>query len=162
MQVKRVFESDLNTTIHKHIPRSPQFILDTLHKTGYDAYIVGGAVRDLFLNALNKERKQIKDWDFTTNATPEQIVELFPESFYDNQFGTVGIAGKHLGDMENPDEVYEITTYRSEGLYSDHRRPDKVQWGTTIEEDLQRRASLSMRLHLMIRILSIHTKGRSI
>jgi len=139
MKARRSLDPFSPIDMHKHIPKSPQFILDTLHSAGFDAYIVGGAVRDLFLNELNTSKKPIKDWDFTTNATPKQIVELFPESFYDNQFGTVGVAGKHIGDMDNPDEVYEITTYRSEGLYSDHRRPDAVSWGKTIEEDLQRR-----------------------
>ncbi len=108
-------------------------ILQTLTSAGFQAYIVGGAVRDLLLNT------PVKDWDFTTNALPEEIQKLFPDSFYDNQFGTVGIAGKHLGDTENSEAVYEITTYRSEGVYTDHRRPDTVEWGKTIEEDLQRR-----------------------
>ncbi|MBI5151368.1 MAG: HD domain-containing protein [Candidatus Pacebacteria bacterium] len=115
------------------LPPAVQKILSTLHTAGFDGYIVGGAVRDVLLD------KPVKDWDFTTNATPEQIQKLFPDSFYDNQFGTVGIAGKHLNDKENPEAVYEITTYRSEGLYTDHRRPDSVTWGKTVEEDLQRR-----------------------
>ena len=115
------------------LPNPIKKILQTLSSAGFQAYIVGGAVRDLLLNT------PVKDWDFTTNALPEQIQKLFPETFYDNQFGTVGIAGKHLGDTENPEAVYEITTYRSEGVYTDHRRPDTVKWGKTIEEDLQRR-----------------------
>ncbi len=115
------------------LPDPVKKILQTLTIAGFQAYIVGGAVRDLLLNT------PVKDWDFTTNALPEEIQDLFPEAFYDNQFGTVGIAGKHLGDTENPDVVYEITTYRSEGVYTDHRRPDTVEWGKTIEEDLQRR-----------------------
>jgi len=75
--------------------------------------------------------KKIVDPDFTTNATPEEIQKLFPDSFYDNQFGTVGIK---IGD-----EVFEITTYRTEQGYSDRRHPDKVSWGKTLEEDLSRR-----------------------
>ena len=75
--------------------------------------------------------KKTKGWDFTTNATPEDILKLFPDSFYDNQFGTVGI--KML------DDIYEITTYRSEKGYADHRHPDNITWGKTIEEDLSRR-----------------------
>jgi len=115
------------------LPDPVKKILQALNSAGFQSYIVGGAVRDLLLNT------PVKDWDFTTNATPEQLQNLFPDTFYDNQFGTVGIAGKHLGDTENPEAVYEITTYRSEGVYTDHRRPDTVEWGKTIEEDLQRR-----------------------
>ena len=75
--------------------------------------------------------KKTKGWDFTTNATPEDILKLFPDSFYDNQFGTVGIIML--------DDIYEITTYRSEKRYADHRHPDNITWGKTIEEDLSRR-----------------------
>jgi tRNA nucleotidyltransferase/poly(A) polymerase len=59
--------------------------LDTLKQAGYSGYIVGGSIRDVILG------RPVKDWDFTTDATPEQILALFPDSFYDNQFGTVGI-----------------------------------------------------------------------
>jgi putative nucleotidyltransferase with HDIG domain len=95
--------------------------------------------------------KETRGWDFTTNATPEQILELFPDSFYDNQFGTVGIkiykstndkSTNKLGNDQNEipiEDIYEITTYRSEEGYKDHRHPDKVTWGKTIEEDLARR-----------------------
>ncbi len=111
-----------------------------LEKAGYEAWIVGGAVRDLLLGLPSS------DWDVTTNATPDQIVPLFSESFYDNEYGTVKVAGKHireqfkLGEGKiNDDSLYDITTYRSESGYSDKRRPDKVEWGKTIEEDLKRR-----------------------
>ncbi|MBI2007437.1 MAG: HDIG domain-containing protein [Candidatus Blackburnbacteria bacterium] len=77
--------------------------------------------------------KKVIDWDFTTNATPEEILKLFPEGFYDNQFGTVGIA------HESSPKPYEITTFRREIGYSDKRRPDRVEWGKTLEEDLARR-----------------------
>lgn len=70
-------------------------------------------------------------WDFTTNATPEEILKLFPDSFYDNKFGTVGI--------KMPEDIYEVTTYRSEKGYKDHRHPDVIQWGKSLEEDLSRR-----------------------
>ena len=111
-----------------------------LEKAGYEAWIVGGAVRDLLLGLPSS------DWDVTTNATPDQIVPLFSESFYDNEYGTVKVAGKHIReqfklgeDAINDDSLYDITTYRSESGYSDKRRPDKVEWGKTIEEDLKRR-----------------------
>ncbi|MEK7587751.1 MAG: HD domain-containing protein [Patescibacteria group bacterium] len=107
------------------LPQQAQIIIDTLQKAGFEAYAVGGSVRDLLMD------KKTKGWDFTTNATPEDILKLFPDSFYDNQFGTVGI--KML------DDIYEITTYRSEKGYADHRHPDNITWGKTIEEDLSRR-----------------------
>lgn len=101
-------------------------VLNTFQKANYEIYIVGGAVRDLLMG------REVHDWDFTTNATPEEILKLFPHAFYDNIFGTVGIA---LEDKS----VLEITTYRSEEGYTDRRRPDKVVWGKTLEEDLARR-----------------------
>jgi tRNA nucleotidyltransferase (CCA-adding enzyme) len=119
--------------------------LDTLKEAGYKAYIVGGSVRDLF------SKKLVKDWDFTTDATPEDIQKHFPESFYDNIFGTVGVTVEELlnqfsltSDASTIDDltlsdVFEITTFRTEAEYSDFRRPDKVAWGKTIEEDLKRR-----------------------
>lgn len=103
----------------------PQSIIDTLKKAGFEAYAVGGSVRDMLMG------RPTHGWDFTTSAKPEEILKLFPDSFYDNQFGTVGI--------KMPDDVFEVTTYRSEKGYKDHRHPDVVVWGKTLEEDLSRR-----------------------
>lgn len=115
-------------------------IVKTLSALGYKAEIVGGAVRDLLLDLPSY------DWDITTNATPEVVEPLFTDSFYDNEYGTVKVAGKHLkaqfglSDEECEDDmIFDITTYRSEIGYSDKRRPDSVAWGETIEEDLKRR-----------------------
>ncbi len=115
-------------------------IVQTLEKAGYEAWVVGGAVRDLLLGGSSC------DWDVTTNATPAQIEPLFTESFYDNEYGTVKVAGKHVRDQFELKEgeiddstLYDITTYRSESGYSDKRRPDSVTWGKTIQEDLRRR-----------------------
>ena len=119
--------------VNHPIPSPVAEIIKRFVVAKYEIYIVGGAVRDILL------KRAVNDWDFTTNATPDQIRALFGDSFYDNEFGTVGVAGKYLGDAENPEEVYEITTFRSEGLYSDHRRPDQVVWGSSLDEDLQRR-----------------------
>lgn len=102
-------------------------ILATFQKAGHEIYIVGGAVRDLLMG------RPVNDWDFTTNATPEIILGLFPDGFYDNQFGTVGVVEK------DKTPVYEITTFRKEAGYSDQRHPDKVIWGKTLLEDLVRR-----------------------
>lgn len=108
----------------------PPYVITILEKfktAGFEIYIVGGAVRDLLL-----DRRDF-DWDFTTNATPEEILKVFPEGFYDNKFGTVGIS------HESSKYPYEITTFRREVGYSDKRHPDKVLWGKTLEEDLARR-----------------------
>ncbi|MGB9706579.1 MAG: CCA tRNA nucleotidyltransferase [Microgenomates group bacterium] len=99
-------------------------------KEGYEIYLVGGGVKNLLQNQTPP-----LDCDFTTNATPQEIRLLFPDSFYDNVFGTVGIPLK----TKRGEGVCEITTFRTEWGYSDHRRPDQVCWGTKLEEDLKRR-----------------------
>ena len=110
IDLMRVFSTSVGTTADKG-----------------DIYVVGGAVRDLILN------REVKDWDLTTNLEPEEILKLFPKnSFYNNLFGTVGIVGKN-------DEIFEVTTYRSEEGYADSRHPDKVVWGKSLEEDVKRR-----------------------
>jgi tRNA nucleotidyltransferase/poly(A) polymerase len=128
-------------------------IVETIEKAGFEAWIVGGAVRDLLLDIPSSE------WDVTTNATPEQIQPLFTECFYDNEYGTVKVAGKHIREQfglvegEIDDSIlYDITTYRSESEYSDKRRPDSVEWGKTIEEDLKRR-------DFTINAIAINLKG---
>lgn len=115
-------------------------IVKTLTDAGFSCEIVGGAVRDVILGIPTH------DWDFTTNAEPQQIMKLFSESFYENNFGTVMVAQKHLKTQFNfeapdsqDDDIYDITTYRSDGLYRNFRHPEKVTWGTSIEEDLKRR-----------------------
>jgi tRNA nucleotidyltransferase (CCA-adding enzyme) len=101
--------------------------LKTLDNKGFEAFLVGGCVRDLLIN------RQPKDWDITTSANPDQIMALFEDSYYENDFGTVGVKTDGLKD------ILEITPYRTEGLYSDKRRPDNVTFGDSIEEDLKRR-----------------------
>ncbi len=110
-----------------NVPAQVRQILDKFTKERFEIYIVGGVVRDALLG------KELDDWDFTTNAHPEQILNLFPEGFYDNKYGTVGIENQKGGPP------YEITTFRTELGYSDSRHPDEVKWGQTLEEDLQRR-----------------------
>ena len=112
----------------------PKYVVETiekLEKADYEAYIVGGCVRDLLMDL------KPKDWDFTTNARPKAIQKIFPDSKYENIFGTV------LLPIKNKDEkietVLEITTYRSEHGYRDHRHPDEVKFEDKLDKDLERR-----------------------
>ncbi len=111
-----------------NIPKEVYEILTVFEKAGFEIYIVGGAVRDFIMGKI------IVDWDYTTDATPEQITALFKNAFYNNQFGTVTIPSQDI-DLK----PHEITTYRSEHGYSDRRRPDEVNWGKSLVEDLKRR-----------------------
>jgi len=106
-------------------------IVQSLEKAGFEAYIVGGCVRDLLM-ALTP-----KDWDVTTNARPEKILEIFSDGKYENVFGTVLVPVK-LANGET-EAVVEVTTYRSEQGYSDRRHPDKVVFEDSLEKDLSRR-----------------------
>lgn len=112
------------------IPPEVAKVSQKLRDAGFEAYLVGGCVRDLLLG------RKPKDWDVTTNATPEQIQTAFPESFYENDFGTVGVKTE---SGEPTTEVIEVTPYRTESGYSDKRRPDSVTFGHSLEEDLARR-----------------------
>lgn len=116
--------------ISKNISPEVWEIFKKFIDAGYEIYLVGGGVKNLLSGKIPPV-----DCDFTTNATPEEIRLLFPDSFYDNVFGTVGIPTKTSRGEGN----IEITTYRSEWGYSDYRRPDKVKWGRKLEEDLKRR-----------------------
>lgn len=111
------------------IPDEVLNIYKKIAENGFEVYLVGGSVRDLIL------KRRIKDWDLTTNATPQDLLAVFPNGFYDNQFGTVGIPVK----IDNADHVVEITTFRTEHGYKDKRHPETVTWGKTLEEDLSRR-----------------------
>lgn len=113
----------------KKIPAPVLNIFEKFTNSGYEIYLVGGGVRDLLL------KRNLHDCDFTTNAQPEIIQNIVPDSFYDNVFGTVGTIIK----SDKGEEKYEITTYRTEQGYTDKRHPDKVSWGKTLDEDLKRR-----------------------
>lgn len=109
------------------IPNKARKIIDKFLENKAEIYIVGGSVRDLILG------REVNDWDFTTNLTPEEMKKIFPKnSFCNNDFGTFSVVGEN-------EEVFEITTFRTEQGYSDNRHPDKVIWGKTLEEDLERR-----------------------
>lgn len=112
-------------------------VISKFLKADYRIYLVGGAVRDLLL------KKPHKDWDLTTDATPEQILEIFPDGFYENTFGTVGIKLSAFSNQSSAgnsmNEILEVTTMRQEGEYKDSRRPSEVSWTKEINEDLARR-----------------------
>jgi tRNA nucleotidyltransferase (CCA-adding enzyme) len=119
------------------IPKEVVNISEILKNAGFETYLVGGSVRDLLLGL------EPKDWDFCTSATPEQIVALFPRTFYENDFGTVGVVSYETDvELENCPEtlkVIEVTPFRGESEYSDGRRPDRVTFGVSLQEDLARR-----------------------
>jgi len=137
------------------IPKEVSHVTETLEKAGFEAYLVGGCVRDLLMN------RQPKDWDVTTNATPEQIAGLFEKTIYENTFGTVGVVlpanpGEGVSRETAPSSVsqetldprsynleanliVEVTPYRIEAKYSDFRHPDEVRFSTRLEDDLKRR-----------------------
>lgn len=100
-------------------------LLETLWGGGQAAYVVGGSLRDALLG------REPADWDLTTDARPERVQSLFPDSLYENRYGTVVV--RHGGAQ------YEITAFRRDAAYSDFRHPDAVEFGDSIEEDLARR-----------------------
>ncbi|MGB9847685.1 MAG: CCA tRNA nucleotidyltransferase [Minisyncoccia bacterium] len=113
----------------------PKEILEIIQKfeespKKFEIYLVGGCVRDLLLN------REPKDWDLTTNATPEEIQKLFPKSFYENQFGTVSVI---TNSEKESLKIVEITPFRLEGKYTDKRHPDEIKFAKTLKEDLARR-----------------------
>src|SRR3989344_2240738 len=128
-----------------NIPHEIADISAKLSSAGFEAYLVGGCIRDLLLD------RKPKDWDLTTNATPDQIVGVFgsDETFYENDFGTVTVknptsstpeAGLRGASEQDPSlRNVEITPYRLEGKYSDKRRPDTVEFSDKLEDDLKRR-----------------------
>src|SRR5262245_3135321 len=112
------------------IPVEVVEISKTLAEAGFEAYLVGGCVRDILLGVPPK------DWDIATNARPEKIQELFKEHVYENMFGTVGVKT----ESEDPRvRVVEVTSYRIEGKYTDQRHPDEVKFADNLEDDLSRR-----------------------
>jgi tRNA nucleotidyltransferase (CCA-adding enzyme) len=112
------------------LPSDVQTIIKQLTAAGFEAYAVGGCVRDVLLG------KEPQDWDVTTSATPAEIQKLFPKNFYTNRFGTVTV----LTESAQPTlKEIEVTTYRVDMGYSDQRHPDEVKFTSKVEEDLARR-----------------------
>lgn len=112
------------------IPKEVKNIIETLNDAGFEAYAVGGCVRDFILG------REPTDWDITTNAKPDQIQKIFKNSVYENDFGTVAV---NIESRNEQLKIIEITTYRIEEKYTDKRHPDKIKFAETVEEDLARR-----------------------
>ena len=115
-------------TMTIEIPSAPAALLRRLNEAGHEAYVVGGCVRDALMGSTPH------DWDICTDARPEQVIRIFsdrPVAKTGLQHGTVMII--------DGGEGYEITTFRTEGSYSDHRHPDRVQFVSNLREDLARR-----------------------
>jgi poly(A) polymerase/tRNA nucleotidyltransferase (CCA-adding enzyme) len=112
------------------IPSEVRAVHRKLLEAGYEAFLVGGCVRDAL------QGRTPKDWDITTNAKPEEIQPLYQDTFYENDFGTVGV----VTESDDPRlKVIEVTPYRIEGAYSNARHPDEVSWATNLSDDLRRR-----------------------
>jgi tRNA nucleotidyltransferase (CCA-adding enzyme) len=108
------------------LPKEVKYILNKFIENNFEAYIVGGCVRDILLNFIPK------DWDITTNAKPEKIMSLFQNTIPTGiKHGTVTVI--------IDDRPFEITTFRIDGKYSDNRHPDTVEFTTSLEDDLSRR-----------------------
>ncbi|MCX6747431.1 MAG: HD domain-containing protein [Candidatus Nomurabacteria bacterium] len=144
------------------IPKEVLQVTSKLEEAGFEAYLVGGCVRDVLMD------KTPKDWDLTTNAKPEEMVPLFEKTIYENNFGTVGVCipvsqgtnGENVSrETQNSNVIHEtrlnnvsritsdgieymlieVTPYRTEAKYSDFRHPDEVKFSETLEDDLMRR-----------------------
>jgi len=108
------------------LPNDVENIIKVLEAKGYEAYAVGGCVRDTLLG------RNPKDWDITTSARPEQVKELFDHTIDTGiEHGTVTVMQNHIG--------YEVTTYRIDGEYEDARHPKEVIFTPNLREDLKRR-----------------------
>ncbi len=138
------------------IPKEVSHVTETLEKAGFEAYLVGGCVRDLVIG------REPKDWDVTTNARPDQIISLFEKTVYENNFGTVivvlpllrgsGSVNRTEGVVSRETDsssilpfageeniLIEVTPYRTEAKYTDFRHPDEVLFSDNLEDDLKRR-----------------------
>lgn len=105
--------------------------VEMLEKGGFEAYLVGGCVRDILLG------RKPKDWDITTNATPDKIQAIFTKTVYENTFGTVAVIDENTTDPTL--KSIEVTPYRTESSYSDRRHPDEVKFSNKLDDDLKRR-----------------------
>ncbi|MEK7572248.1 MAG: CCA tRNA nucleotidyltransferase [Patescibacteria group bacterium] len=145
---------DILKQVKEKIPKEVSHVTSTLKDAGFEAYLVGGCVRDLLMD------REPKDWDVTTNAKPEQIINLFEKTVYENTFGTVGVVVsqgtseinvsqetleprtlpiEQAGSNPESNFIVEVTPYRIEAKYSDFRHPDEVKFSDKLEDDIKRR-----------------------
>ena len=116
----------VTNTVHIAIPEKAEYIIRTIRNAGFEAYVVGGCVRDSILG------REPEDWDITTSAKPEQVKALFPRTIDTGiQHGTVTVMLEKEG--------FEVTTYRIDGKYEDNRHPKEVIFTPNLTEDLRRR-----------------------
>ena len=116
----------MSSNIRIDVPEKAKKVVNTIQAAGFEAYVVGGCVRDSILG------RQPQDWDITTSAKPEQVKALFPRTIDTGlQHGTVTV----MQDREG----FEVTTYRIDGEYEDSRHPKEVVFTPNLEEDLKRR-----------------------
>lgn len=108
------------------LPQNVEYIIDTLQQQGHEAYAVGGCIRDSILG------RNPEDWDITTSAMPEEVKRIFKRTFDTGiEHGTITVLLDKVG--------YEVTTYRIDGKYEDHRHPKEVAFTRNLREDLLRR-----------------------
>lgn len=203
MRVQYGCMAEFSTKPVIHLPLAVVYVLQQLSQAGYEGYVVGGAVRDILRQQADPSL-EVVDFDFTTDATPKEILQIFPEGVYENTFGTVIIGEEHLRtqfklpprptrpptqssnriiaiakatkihvslqqqlekiaqeELQEAQVVppYQITTFRSDGIYTDHRRPETVQWGTSITEDLARRDFTINALAIMLQASAFSDLG---
>lgn len=130
------FKEKYITKINNMIPSGARYIIKQLCCYSYQTYLVGGCVRDIFLN------KVPHDWDITTSATPESMIKIIKDSCRrDNKFVNIIPTGLQHGTVTFviDNESFEVTTFRCDGDYSDSRRPDNVTFTNNLIEDLKRR-----------------------
>jgi len=141
------------------IPKEIINIAEKLKKADFEAFLVGGCVRDLLRGAVHGELVEPKDWDIATNAKPAEVQKIFPDSVYENEFGTVLVKlgprisadsdadkrGLNISENQRTNQrksalhAVEVTTYRTEGKYTDKRHPDEIKFAKNIKDDLSRR-----------------------
>jgi putative nucleotidyltransferase with HDIG domain len=116
---------DVEAVLAAAVPPRVADLIDHLIAAGHAAFVVGGSLRDTLLG------RPPEDWDLATDALPERLVSLFHGAVYENRFGTVAV--------RRDDDVFEITTFRTEHDYADFRRPHRVEFGDDLRADLARR-----------------------
>lgn len=112
--------------VYPDLPATVRHVLASLVEAGHEAVLVGGCVRDRLLGAPHDSW----DWDAATSAAPEEVEALFPDTTWENRFGTVTVRGA---------PPVEVTSFRTEGAYQDARRPSEVRFGAPLQDDLARR-----------------------